>query len=739
MNLNEFLKKSLAKLDNSPSYFIPNSLLRVLTYFGVLIISDLLNGDTFDTNPLNNTYQLAPIKVTAERRTTDLQKTPLALSAFSTKDINEYQINQVTDLSLITPGLTIGNNGNISTPEIFIRGVGSFNLSLGSDVSIASYVDDVYIGRGKAMFFELFDIESIEVLRGPQGTLYGRNTIGGALKIQTKQPTKEFSADHRLSIGNFDLFKFNGSISGPLLDNDRVRGRLAYVYKDRDGFSKNILANSRLADIDTYGGRGSIWFIGNENLDFLMSFDYSRDRTAGIAYKPIHTAAPLLPGHIEPNDPFDVNHDIISTEDRELFGGSGKITWVVNDVSIVSVSAARSLDFYLFEDVDGSSLPLIGLGRDLKQVQASEELRVFNSSAEENRWLFGAYFFTEDAEEITSLFSLGTVTANDVNLVARTYAVFGEGTYGLTDRLSITVGSRFTYEEKEFDLGRIFTNTQGVEAVVLPKVSDRESWRAFLPKFGLQFKESKDLLFYGTIARGFKSGGYDSFQLEATFQDSFDPEFVISYELGAKTRWFEDRLEVNASTFYNDHSDLQVQQTVAANVPGNTQLKTTNAAEAVDYGIEIEIKNRPMVGLDIGGSLAVLQSEYKDFINDDGIDVSEHPLIRSPKLSTNLVVQYQLPLTDFGDLIFRIEHQFQSQIYFTETKERILSQGDFHNLNARIAYKHEGGGFTFAIFGKNLTDEESINVSFDFRDQINSVIRAFNPPRTYGLECQYRF
>jgi iron complex outermembrane recepter protein len=730
----------------------------LLAVFWSIIHSRSLIGETNIEKNFGEAdfYQLEPIIVTAEKRPSEAQNVPISITTFTSDIIRVSTIEQVPDLALLTPGLTIGNNSNTSVPEIFLRGVGTTDFSIGSDISIGFYFDDVYIGRGEAMFFELFDLERIEVLRGPQGTLYGRNTIGGAINIITNKPTHEFSASQQVKIGDFDLFNVNGTISGPIV-HDRILGKLSYSYKDRDGYSENVFNGRELVDADNYSGRGKLWFFMSESVDLLLDIDFSKDRPTAVAYKPKLTGGSIFGGdlgnitltnlgHVEPSDPFKVNQDTSINENREIFGVSGKLSWDMDELSLVSISAYRTLSFDSLNDVDGSSLQLIDFFSEFEQHQFSQEFRLSNKDHGPVQWITGAFLFFENSDgrnttsfQDLSLF-LGPGNYSGTNVTeaeSRTYAVFGNGTVEMTERFSAIFGLRYSYEEKAFEIERISNDLAVLGDAGFPRTTDKDQWKAWTPKIGLQFQYTDKVMVYSTVSRGFKSGGYNAIQQEK--QDSFDPEFITAFEVGVKSIWFERRLQLDTSAFYYDHTDLQVQTVVPSAAGTSLDVVTTNAAEASSIGVEIELHGRPTKALDITGGISVLHTGYKDFINADGIDVSDNDLKRSPELSTNVAIQYTFPIGDTWNISLRGEHQYQSKFFFTETNEGILSQEGFHNLNARVAFNTSNGRLSIAAFGKNLTDEETANVAFDFRDSLGAVLRTFNPPRTYGLEVACRF
>ena len=705
-------------------------------------------------------YYLEPITVTAEKRPSELQKTPMSVSAFSKGDIKNYQIDQVTDLSLITPGLFIGNNNSISTPEIYIRGVGTTNISSGSDLSVSLYVDEVYISRAEAMFTDLFDLERIEVLRGPQGTLYGRNTTGGAIRLITALPSPELTTSHQLTYGNFDLLNINGTISGPIIE-DTILGKITYSYRDRDGYTKNVLRDKRLNDADSFNLRGSLRVIPSDNLDIILNADYTRDRTSGFAFKPLQTGMPILGGavgpvtmqslgHIEPGDTYKVNQDADSKNDRDTYGISARLTLTLDSLTVESISAIRGLEFDVpVNDVDGSSLQLFNFSRDMEHNQYSQEFRLYNPAEARFKWIFGAFFFAEEIDDIAATENqdlnreevglqafFGTIDYSATNFAdvnSYSYALYGQASYEVTKRFSSTLGLRFTHEEKKLTNSRISNVPSFIPGFdpSFPRMAREEEWNAFTPKLGFQFELTKDIMIYGNVSRGFKSGGFNSLQTQP--EEPFDPEFIIAYEAGLKSIWLDKRFQFDAAAYYYDYTDLQVQQTIGPRVV------TTNAADARSYGFEIELAGRPGSKLDIFANVSILSTEYRDFVNVSGIDVSGKSLIRSPEFSSSVAVQYTIPAFQSSSFIIRAEHQYQSRFYFTETNERILSQPDFHNLNARIAYKSKDSHYSFAFFGRNLTDEETINVAFDFRNELGAVIRSFNPPREYGFELICHF
>ncbi len=675
--------------------------------------------------------------------------TPAAISVATANDLEAGQIQHIPDLALTTPGLAIGNNANTSVPHLYIRGVGTTNVTNGADLNIGVYLDDVYIDRGESFFFDLHDIERIEIMRGPQGTLYGRNTTGGAIRLFSRRPTPEFKAQHTLTLGSRNQLKTHGYVGGPLA-TDTILGHLSYAYHKRDGYTANRFTGSRLADTDYYLLKTSVLIAADEQTDIQLNLDYNHNDSAGLAYKPL-VLGPILGGligdvtvadleHVEPSDTFEVRHDTDSREERDVFGISGKVTHDWNDLTLESITAFRSLDFDELTDVDGTSLQLFNLAFELEQHQISQEFRLLNSDDRHVDWLIGAYIFagasSSDARQSHTL-GPGTfagTNAADIETIA--YAVFGEVDIELADRLSLTLGTRLTYEEKDFDFVR--TSDDATGQIVTPGYErhDRENWSSITPRAILDYKWSQTTFMYVSVSRGFKSGAYNSFQ--QTSEAPVDQEHLTAYEGGFKSFWFDERLQLNIAAFFYDYTDLQVvsQEPTAG---GGFQIATANAAKAEIWGIELDMTSTPLKSLTIAATAAFLSAEYTEFINSAAVDVSGNDLIRAPEWSAGLMAEYSVTCGDAGDLTIRGEYQYQGRIYFTETNESVLSQPGSYNVNARIAFETRNERTTFAVFGRNLTDEETVSVAFDFRPITGSILRSYNPPRTYGVEVSVRF
>jgi iron complex outermembrane recepter protein len=692
-------------------------------------------------------YYLEDVIVTAERRETSIQKTPITISTFSSKEIEDLNINYVPDIAQRVPGLTVGNSSNFSAPDIYLRGVGTRDFTIGGDLSIGFYVDDVYIGRSGDVFVDMFDLERIEILKGPQGTLWGRNAVAGAIHTVTSKPSNTLEVKQLAEYGRFDQLRLTGTLSGPLL-NDTLLGKVSYSVRDRDGFTNNVFDGSDINDAENISGRGSFWFLPTDNIDFLLSLDYSKDRPKAIALKNKSiTGAAALFGHVEPDGPFNVNHDTDGREHRDSYGASGKLSWDMGKLSLVSISAFRGYQVDSLDDADSISFKLAEVLNQIDQTQFTQEFRLFNKPNGKLKWLFGTYLFHEETENIfivdSSDFALALgvgdyIATNFSSITANSYSVFGQLNYALTERLSATVGARYTYEEKDFTSRR--DGAVGFAVIGAPDPGFQltafdEDWQAFTPKVGLEFQQTKDLFWYASISRGFRSGGFNA--LQSVVQEAFNPEFLLAYEVGVKSDWLNRKLQANLALFYYDHTDLQV-TTVTGAVGGAPVVVTSNAAEAREFGAEVSILALPMQGLEINTNLSFLDAEYTEFISGTN-NFAGNSINHSPAFSSHFGIQYSLPMRDYGFLTVGAEHQYQTKIFFTEANQDVLSQGDYHNLNARIGFETYDGHFSLSLFGNNLTNEETVQTGVDLQDTLGLVNHAFNPPRTYGIKFAVNF
>ena len=670
------------------------------------------------------------IVITAEKREKSLQRSAVSVTAYTADHLERSQIEDIYDIGLQTPGLIVNKE---IVGKIYIRGIGTENLTLGGDPGVPVHVDGAYIARTSSANFELSDVERVEVLRGPQGTLYGRNATGGSINIISKAPTEDFTGRFDALYGNFDRLRFSGAVSGPIVE-DRALFRASFLVSDRDGFTPNLFTGERLDDESLAAGRLRLRLLPTENVTVDLIAEISDDDSSPQPFKQLEFSD-LFEGTLGAFDPSGlrpVSQDSPVTESQEQFGFTGIINWDLGPVILTSVSAYRDVDFAVQFDGDATDILFQNFADTSTSQQFSQELRLASSGDSRFDWLLGAYYFNDDGNTTISIPipGFGFDIFHEASISTNAFAVFGQATYDITDRLAVTLGLRYSDEDKDADQ---FTDFGFIPPLAQPL---KENSDALTPKFGVEFFPREDVMLYASATRGFKSGGF-TFN---GFQSNFDPEFVWAYEGGVKSQFLDDRVQANLSFFYYDYTDLQVSK-----LENNTGV-ITNAADATIYGSEIELAFSPVSGLDINVGLSFLNAEFDVFLTEDPsnpglgtIDLDGRRLPRSPKFTANVGGQYTHAIGNSGDVTYRLDYQHQSKSFFTTFNRDLSAQQAFDLLNARVTFEPTGRNWRLSGFVKNAFDEEY------FLNILESGVETGKPegflaaPRTYGVQVSVDF
>lgn len=694
-------------------------------------------GDTAaqaEESPKEDARGIEEVIVTAEKRESNLQRVPISITAFTAEDLQGGGVEDSWGLQLRTPSLSISSNGPAG--HLYIRGIGSDQLGVGTEGSTSIYLDDVYMGRTQNALSTLLDVQQIEVLRGPQGTLYGRNSVGGAIKIRSALPTRDYQAHGALEIGDYDKRRFEAVVSGPIV-NDRLLFRFAGLTSQRDGFVKNINPNARgaLQDEDVVRLRASTRYLPSDRLTLDVSADYYHDKSTGPVSKVLTPGTGAGLGAVFIPDPYTVNFDVQNTRDLENWGVTSNIVQDLGSMSFRSVTGYRENEWFQDLDSDGTEIAQQQVVWGEKQKQFSQELQLSSNGDTRLDWLVGLYYFWEHADFDVSLlrpldaglFNITLPSSNKTNA----YAAFAQGTYHLNDALRVTAGIRYSDEKKDHVV-ETFIN----DGISLGRSPGKKSWAAVTPKVGLEYQATPRALLYVSATRGFKSGGFNS----VGGGESFDPEHLWSYEGGLKTQWLNNLLQVNGGIFYYSYDDMQVTRW--------TQNLTAveNAAKAHVTGGEIEIVALPFKGLDISIGASVLDAKYDKYITANPANIGEPPrdlkgntLRNAPEATLSTVAQYTHPVGQQGALTWRVEYQWQGKTYFDPFNQPIVQQDPFSVVNARLTYAAAGDRFSVSAYGKNLFDEEYFTAVFRFDSTGFNHLANVGDPRTYGLRVDVRF
>lgn len=692
------------------------------------------------------------VVVTSLRRKSNMQKAPVAVTVIKPPLIREARIHGIEDVGTRVPGLTVASF-SIGQPTIHVRGVGSNDDGAALDNSIVMFIDDVYVGRITAISMNFFDLEQIEIMRGPQGTLYGKNAIGGAINMTSKNPTEQLSGTLEATVGNYNRRDLRGVISGPLV-SDKILGRLAFHSRRRDGWQEtDFLPGVKQNDENTWSTRGKLLFVLSDQLQVDINGDYSRDDLESTGRIPVVGRVPvrlLGPDGLPtvqtalPTDIFKslggsvkkaINSDRGFT-DRTIWGLSSRVSRQGNYGRFLSITAFRKTDFSWLEDSTGLPSSVtdqkVNSNVDEQHSQFSQEFRWISPDEARLKYVLGLYYLFEHTHRIENFIFPSGVATTDQNNKTNSFAAFGEATYGVMDSVNITLGGRLTYENKKMDQQNII---RGDQVILLEEFTLRNegNWTDFSPNFSLSWQQSADIMWYASISRGYKSGGFQG--APATLDLArriIDPESVWNYEVGYKSQWLDDRLRLNLVAFHSDYRDLQVVQFKTAGNFGVFQ--TSNAASASLEGLEMEFTLKPFEGLEFFGSYAYLNATYDEFNDLSGRDFTGNTLRQAPRHSLYLALYYERPFYE-GRLRVRADYRYQGKS-FREPDNSVTIQPAFDLVDASVAYESVGNRWEATLWAKNLMDKEYITHLYVLG---GNDFALFGTPRTYGLTLTLNF
>lgn len=704
---------------------------------------------------------LEEVLVTARKRSESLQDTPVSVTALSRETLIQSGMQQLTAIERQTPNLsfTVGTGGGSSTVNAFLRGVGEFDFILTTDPAVGVYLDGVYLSRAFGANLELSDVERIEVLRGPQGTLFGKNSIGGAINVITRRPTGETEAEIKLSTGSRDLRGI--SLYGQTAISDNLAASASFLQREADGWQRR--PGNDAGDIDLATGRVSLAWTPSETFDSTLTADWHRQDQTGypnvmLTWQDGTTFGDLW-NLLNPGNPCCTpNSDIdrsgaggpLPEDDVEGLGLNWTNRWQVSEqLELKSITAWREVDAQFGRDGDNSLLNYNGDYHDQDHEQWSQELQ-FLGSYGNWEWVGGLYYFEEDTRDLTDLIiiqGLGTSVSFDNRQKTTSQAAYAHATYNLTPSLDLFAGIRYTREEKDFTQG--ISNTDfGVPHVFFqpgePVGScnfDRptawfdcsQDWSNTSPKAGLSWQLNEDLMLYAHVSRGFRSGGYNgrAFGSAADLQE-YEPEILTGYEMGIKSEWLDRRLRLNAAAFYNDYEDIQVLITRAGSVA------VENASEASIEGIELEATWLPTETLRLHSGIGYLHDDSEGWIDITG-DFTDTELKHTPEWTANLAIDYQRSLGDYGSLTFRGDIRYTAEYYLNAVNSEVLQVPGHSLFGAGMIYDTPDRHWEVSLIGTNLGDKRVLNSGFDGSNFFGYFEGSYNRPRTWTLSLRYRF
>jgi iron complex outermembrane recepter protein len=698
---------------------------------------------------------LEEITVSAQKRDESIQDVPVSISAFNDDLLKTFGIENGRALSRFVPNLTITSQYNSSQPYIFIRGIGSRSFAASDTGAVGVYTDEIFISALSGQTLRLLDLERVEVLRGPQGTLFGKNTTGGAISFVSKKPTGKRELIGHLSYGDFNQIEFEAAAETPIVE-DKVSARLAVGVHERDGYLRNTYLNRDENDVSNAEARLLVSITPNDNVDILLRAHYFENDSGPTYYQQegLFGGADAF-GYVESPDPFEGAYDRVDAkDDLKAYGFSAQVDWGLSDSTLTSITAYETHDREYFEEVDSAPINYINDNFINDTYQFTQEFRLASDNDAPLEWLLGAFYFYEDIDaqiqnELFQVLADYGVPFNPADLFSGPFAAltdysqstssisgFGHVIYHFDPQWAVNAGIRYTDERKDVDNLSIqyapsFSNLEGI--VDGGSMTGHYSKGEFSGHAALEYTPTDDALIYAKFSRGFRSGGFNGgvfFSIDEF--DEVDPEFVNTYEIGAKTSWLDQRLFVNTSVFYNDFTDMQI-ITVQETPGGGIRTALENAGESHGAGLELEVIAQPFEDLFTRFGFAYLDAEFDEYVNSNGVDLSGNRPPNSPEFTFSALVQYEISFDSGWKLRPQISTNYTSDIAY-EVDDSV-GQDAYWLFDARLALVEPNGKYEVAFLVRNVFDELYYTDAFDL-GLFGFNGYAVGEPRTWMLTLE---
>lgn len=743
-----------------------------LLIFGMLTVQASYAQDSSSTQASGtDEFILEEVIVTARRREERLQDIPSSITAFSSDDILRNNINDITDYFSKTPNVSFTESGTRGERSISIRGVSNIG---GQANALAFYVDDFNIVNGpqtantgnsnSSVNPQLLDVERIEVLRGPQGTYFGRNATGGAINVTTKKPGPDPYGELNAGFGRLSSWNLSGIVNMPIVD-DRVFFRALASYEESDGFVKNVTPAGGRSDTQYFTSRAALRFVPNENVLIDFSVNYTNeeqglpeithdgnlsDGSAGLS------AAVGFPNGIDevgffPENLKRVSYDLSEQQENEFLTLVMRIEVNTDAFTFTSITGYLDTEFSSTDnDLDGSSFGFLDQDRNVTTDTFSQEIRLSGDANESVSWVVGGIYAEDDRNQKFSVVPgpdgfLGLpqgflIDTGDITFETDSWAIFGEVSWKISDRITVTGGGRYTDDS-------VFQRVEGVNFGAPDEPGQGEvGFDDFSPRFTVSYEASDDLTLYAAASKGYKAGGL---QLNVTQQLpilGFDEETIWNYEGGYRLTSMNGRLRTNLTLFYMDWSDLQVSTNLVVVDPVTNEITflnvTNNAASASSKGAEFDFRALLSENFEIGGSIGYLKAEFDNFTDaivlGDTVDLSGKDIPRAPEWTTSVDAEYRFPLTGIGQAFLRAEWSYRDKSFPTLDDHVVNPQqhiaGSFDLLNIRIGI--DADKYRVDAYIENALDEVYTTTSGGF----GFAGARFHPTyRTYGVRVKYVF
>jgi iron complex outermembrane receptor protein len=722
---------------------------------------------TSASNAQDDSGGIADVVVTAEKRAEGVQNIPIAITAVTGDTLEKAGVKQVGDLVQLAPSLQFGTRS--TNVFIAIRGIGQAGQDIGSQSSVTVALDGVPLLNHFMMNPSFLDIDRVEVLRGPQGTIAGRNATGGAINVYSKAPTDETDGELALTTGNYGRFGAKGYMNVPI--SDTLMARVSFQEERADGWLKNGYTGGRNDNTDLAEVRGQLLYKPTDTFSIRALVDYTRDRSSPSFNLLLGRADPNIPTPTQlPGYPYPQNNiqDLTFYFDAPNLRNVNDIRstlvarWDVGaNATITSTTGFIKHDIRLIdEDVDltpapTSTFPLIGLFA--KQV--TQEFTGTTDLGSRADLVAGLFYMHGNSSEPLYL-DTGGITNYLIYLpseVLDSYAAYAQVRYKLTDTLRATAGARYTIDHKSYAMDASILGAHTL-------LADKDTWKAFTPRFVLDYTPDANTLVYASVSRGFKSGGFNTLGDVSQPVNRFDPEYVWSYELGAKVAMFDKKLRFGLTGFYSDYSNLQ-QTVFVLNEQTNVDYpKVENSATGKIKGIEFEFDAAPTHRLRLSGAATRLWASYGKFCNNDplysnvptdpscvgataggqplppgAINLQGNVLTQAPKWQISGSAEYTIPISGRLDFITRIDYKWQSRVFFDIYNNPLASQGAYGLFNASVGIGTHDKAWSLSGWIRNAFDTRYISQATTSSGANPYTAGSIGEPRMYGLTLYHHF
>ncbi len=703
---------------------------------------------------------LEEIVVTARKREESLQETPISITAFSAASLEAANMVDLRDIGKYTPGMSFTSYGMGSSEAgaIFLRGIGQSDHMVTTDPGVGLYIDGVYVGRNQGAALDLLDLERVEVLRGPQGTLYGKNTIGGAVNVISRKPTGTPGGHVSLTVGQDG--RFNGAITGETPLGDQSALSFGFLSKNRDGVGEQVFTGAEAGDEDSLSGRAQFSWQG-QAIEFSLAADATRARQAAMPHSFYAHADWLgvgtcyqraadgfaLCGAGTGADPFDsYSLDNLDTE-QDLFGLSATLEWDVSENLVLkSISAYRDMEYLGSLEFDGAPQRVVYYRETGASDQFSQELQLTGTTDASLTWIAGLYYFTEEGHNDQQDYEFGGRTNRVSQVETSSYAAFGQATMDISPRLSVTGGLRYTEESKDYHVlrsnldasGAMTLDDAGQPSYAIPPTAIDETWNAVSGTLNVNYALVEGVMVYGTYSRGFRSGGFAARPAAPASVGAYDPEYVDMFEIGLKALVLEDRLRFNAAVYRNDYEDYQAQ----VNRVGNSfDTRVLNAAAAEIDGVELELTALISPIFRIDATYAYTDAEITKVDLDPSLEANFSAGHKLPYVSENtfsISPQLDVPLASGGSVLARLDYAYRDDFYGQIANSPFEREKGYGLINGRIEYRSAADSWSVALYGINLADETYTRVRNYYPGFLGFAIWNTDR-REIGLTGRYEF